>query len=817
MKTIDPWRDLRESLLRVEKPGRYVGGEFGATVKSGSGYLDVALSYPDLYEIGMSNLAVRQLYLCLNSLDSVRCERVFAPAPDFEQELRRRGVPLYSLESGRPLATFDIMGFSIGYELTLTNVLAILELGGIRALREKREHKDPIVIVGGPAVTNPVPYGTFADCVFVGEAEQWVQEAFPVMAELKSNGAAREDLLEFLLSQPAVWSPLKPTSTVKSVWTGFGQRAAPAPLPVPSIRTVQDHGVVEIMRGCPNGCRFCAAGVLYRPPRIKHPQEIFEEVSQQILACGYREITLSSLSSGDYPGLPEVVRFLNARFSSSGVSFSLPSLKMESFNVELLVELDVVRRSGLTFAIETPSPLWQQQINKRTSRSQVIDLLRTAKDRGWRTAKFYFMVGLPIVAPQDEAAVDEVDLIEDFLRDIRSETGLKLNVNVSTFVPKPHTPLQWAAQLSEDQALTKIMSLRRRLGGRGFKIRYHSPFQSFVEGVIARGDRRAGELVWAAYKRGARLDAWEDRMDRDSWRQVIDEAAWSVEQETCRARTHEERLPWQAVELGVKPEFLREEHRRVLTGRETVACKTGCEVQCGVCRRGVAPKLALPQAWTEQGARPPLADQRQTATLKGRVLFSFQKRGTAALLSHLDLMSCLERAFARAGYRLRFTEGYNPKPRIEFANPLALGIESRAEICAAEALNFDSPVSFEERLNRVLPDGVRVMRVKLLGDSGSRRKSPMSIFWGSDYLIEGDMLNGIAEHLAASESVLCCERRAGLRLRLQQTGERRGKIIKLVEGAIGADPLAQGVRVTRIQTLAVDQGGSVGSYFEVMV
>ena len=533
------------SCRRVEKPGRYVGGEFGSILRDGAA-LRVVLSYPDLYEIGMSNAAIRILYSLLNSIPDVSCERVFAPARDFEHELRTAGMPLTSLESCSPLVDFDVIGFSIGYELTLTNLLAILETGGVSLECGERGPRDPIVIAGGPAATNPAPLGLFVDAVFIGEAEGWAPSMFARLAGLKRRGAGRADLLEVLRHDPSVWYRGKPGEVRRAYWRGFAASQADARYPVPNMRIVQDHGTVEIMRGCPNACQFCHATVLYRPTRLKLPAVIAEEVRGLVEDAGYRQVTLSSLSSGDFSEIHGLVRSLNALYAKNKVSFSLPSLRVDSLSLGLLLEISEVRKSGLTFAVETARPEWQAAVRKEVTLEKTIAILREARARGWKAAKFYFMVGLPPSFDEDESSS-----IIEFLRAVRSATGMSLNVNVASYIPKPHTPWQRAAQLAEEPAQERIMAVRKGLAGDGFKIGFHAPILSLLEGIVSRGDERAGRLVLEAYRRGARLDAWEEHVRIDTWRQVIQDAGWDVLGETCRSRGVTEPLPWAGISLGL--------------------------------------------------------------------------------------------------------------------------------------------------------------------------------------------------------------------------------------------------------------------------
>ena len=847
-------RELRSLLSGVEKPGRYVGGEYGSLVREGLGLLRVVISYPDLYEIGMSNLAVHLIHRLLNSLPGVSCERVFAPAADFEAGLRARGRPLASLETGSPLHCFDIVGFSVGYELTFTNLLNILDLGGVAPRRSERGEGQPLVVAGGPAVTNPAPFGPFVDGVFIGEIEGEALALFERLAGLKRRGASRSDLAEQLQAEPYVWSAAKGAPARRVAWTGFGElgglasgsafgrapEAAPAvfqaPFPVPSLRTVQDHGVVEIMRGCPNGCRFCHAGNFYRPFRLKEPALIAREVDELVLGCGYRELTLASLSSGDYPGIAGLVRGLTRRHRRRHVSFALPSLRIDSLGLELLSEISAVRKSGLTFAVETPVEDWQRGLNKLAPLERTLQIMEEARARGWRAAKFYFMVGLPVAGGEEETPA-----IVDFLLEVRRRSRMELAANIGTFIPKPHTAFQWAGQLTEAQAVERIMPAKRELAGKGVKVRYHAPFLSLLEGLISRGDERVGDLVWRAFRLGARFDSWEDLVRRDLWRQVLGEAGWDVEAETCRPRDPESSLPWDGVRLGVSKAFLQKEYRRSLAGEQTGPCTASCMQPCGVCGGDSQPRAAvgpLPEGELEAdpmpAARPAPAAASPAAEAPRRVLFSFRKFGPAAFLGHLDVLGVLERAFLRAGYEPAFSQGFNPKPRLEFAHPLPLGVESEEEVAAITLLDFDDAGAFRKRLDGALPPGLRCAEVKALPAlrPQMRKPSPMAMYWGADYRIldegAGLLKNLGADGLGGVGWTVLEATAERLRVRVPASA-RPSNILKLLESAGCANPLASGLAVTREKCWAkpafsgakpvVDGGGgSEGgpvSYFEL--
>ncbi len=757
----------------MEKPGRYVGGEYGAVCKDSPGCLTVALSYPDLYEIGMSNSAVRIIYNLLNGLDGVSCERVFAPAPDFEAGLRSSGIPLYSLETGRPLSGFDLIGFSLGYELTFTNLLAILDLGGVPLRAEERSEGDPIVIAGGPAATNPAPFGPFVDCVFIGEAEGWAEEAFSRLAEMKRAGASRSDLLETLRHMPPIWHRGKKGGVRRSVWRGFSVSQARSGLPVPNIRTVQDHGTVEIMRGCPNVCRFCHATCFYRPARRKDPDVIMRETRELVRVSGYRHVTLSSLSSGEFDGIRELVERLNSMYARERVSFSLPSLHIDSLGLALLRQISQVRKSGLTFAVETPLSEWQEAVGKNVPLGKTIDILKEARGLGWRSAKLYFMVGLPVSFQMDESTP-----IIEFIQEIGKATGMTIHANVASFIPKPHTPFQRAAQLREAEALARIMTVKNSLRGGGFKIGYHAPMLSLLEGIVSRGDERAGCLVLEAYRKGARLDAWEEHLRSDLWREVIEGASWEVEKETCRPRGEDEELPWDAVDLNVT-------HGVTYEAGRSVGCPAG----------------------------PSRATREMSMGAPGRVLFSFSKTGKAALISHLDLMTVFERALARS-CRAVFTEGFNPKPRLEFASPLGLGIESDQEIAGVELEDWDSGERFAEGMNGALPDGLRVGKAeKMAVRPDGKKPSLMAAYWGSEYRISAFSTGWALDELLARLETESLEN-----ARIDRT--RDGAVLKLQAGPAAKSLLSiiraeSRVRLIRTRTFACGTENAPADYFEV--
>jgi len=841
---IVPEKDLYSLLSAVESPGRYVGGEFGARMAATDrkDFL-VALCFPDLYEIGMSNTAIKLLYSMINETPGCRAERVFAPGRDMEEALSAAAIPLYTLESGIPLSECDMVAFSVGYELAATTVLQVLHSGHVTLWTEERADGEPIVLAGGPGVTNPIPWAQFFDAVFVGEAETVFVSLLRELAGLRRQGAPREQLLKVIQESPHLWYRGRKTPVRRAIWSEFGRTPRELEIPVPNIRTVQDHGVVEIMRGCPQGCRFCSAGIYYRPYRMKSPELIEEEVSELIHRYGYREVTLSSLSSGDYAEIGPLFRRLNTKFGDQHVSFSLPSLRVNSFTLPLLEELSHVRRAGLTFAVETPDPEGQHGLNKLVPLEKTIEILREARERGWRVAKFYFMIGLPVTGGSDEKEI--VRYFDELARHVK----INLNVNIAAFVPKPHTPFQWAPQLTESEALDKIMYVRRELKHRGIKVGYQAPFQSLIEGVISRGDERAAQLIYEAFRGGSRLDAWEEFINRDAWRAALADAPWEVEREICRPTEAAERLPWDVVRIGVGKNALWREYERSKQGELTEQCAPECAVPCGVCNNQVAVNdLSGRQPAPEPKSPPAPANKNEAAALHTtatsldpneqyyRVIFSFSKKGKATFIPHLSLMGVFERACVRAGIPVKFSQGYNPKPRLQFAQPLSVGISSEDEIAALDLQKNIQPEMFCELINAALPSGLIVMRAANYHGmvDGKKNQSMMSLFWGGTYHVAvvsparsktaagGRDVSGRVEFVAARlrEAVGTYEIAVppdgtSLSVTLESRNGQVKGISKLLTELWGTSDWRGEIAVTRTNSFAQSGEGNRESYFDL--
>ena len=596
---------FEELLDKVQKPGRYIGKEFNETVKKeDASTVKIALAFPDLYEIGMSYLGFKILYEIINKKDDAFAERVFSPAVDMEKLMRERQMPVFSLETYRALNFFDIVGFTIQHELCYSNILNLLDLGQIPLKSKERKEDDPLIIAGGPGAFNAEPLSAFIDLFVIGEGEEIVGEIIEVYKRWKDKKQNRAVLLEELAQIEGIYVPsnyeityfkdgrVKSVTPKKEIYhsvikkqiiSDFDKASYPLSPIVPNIDVVHDRITLEIFRGCTRGCRFCQAGMIYRPVREKSVDTLVELAEKTLARTGYEEISLSSLSSSDYSEIEKLITRLVDRFEENGVGVSLPSLRIDSFSVALAQQVQRVRKTGLTLAPEVGTQRLRDVINKNVQEEDLHSSIRAAFERGWRKIKLYFMVGLPTESEEDmEGIVRLVSKVDRLGREI---TGRKVNINISisAFVPKPHTPFQWETQEERESLSKKIRYLKNRLNWRNVSFSYPDINRIYLEAVFARGDRRLGEVLEKAHFLGCKFDAWREHFNFEAWQQAFNESGFNMEFYANRARQEDEVLPWDHISCGIKKEYLLKEKGRALRGETTPDCRFENCTECGVC------------------------------------------------------------------------------------------------------------------------------------------------------------------------------------------------------------------------------------------
>lgn len=593
---------LEKLLPRIEKPGRYVGGELNTIHKKAGAYsVHFALAFPDVYEVGMSNLALAILYDVLNRREDTWAERVFAPWPDAQNRFREAAIPLYSLESRTPLWAFDIVGFSLAFELCYTNVLNMLNLGGVPIHSADRDERHPLVIAGGHCAFTPEPMAPFIDAFVIGEGEDIVHEI--VDAYRLQRSCSRRDLLRALAAIPGVYVPA--LYRVRNLDTGPPEPVDPLapvritrrwisdadslPFPekpvVPLVEVVHDRISIEVMRGCTRGCRFCQAGMITRPVRERSADKVLQLARQLVASTGHEEVSLVSLSTSDHSEVGDMVSRLIEEFGPCGVGVSLPSLRADQDCVELARQIQTVRKSGLTFAPEAGTQRLRDVINKGVTEADLFRAVDAAFQAGWRHIKLYFMIGLPTETDEDVLAIAE--LARAVLEIGRKRVGraVTVAVTVSGFVPKPHTPFQWRAQDSPEELQRKQNLLRSAVRDRAITLKFHDPRVSWVEGVLARGGRRVADAVEMAWRLGARFDAWDEYFSYERWQEAFRWAGVDPELTTGRVRGYHEPLPWDAIDTGVSKAYLRAEDKRAERGQRTPDCHMGPCTMCQACER----------------------------------------------------------------------------------------------------------------------------------------------------------------------------------------------------------------------------------------
>jgi radical SAM family uncharacterized protein/radical SAM-linked protein len=773
-----------EFVHRVEKPARYLGGEYGAVKKDWDGVqARICLAFPDVYDIGMSHLGFKILYKILNEDPRTLAERCYAPWVDMDKELRARGLPLVSLESARPLCDFDVVGFSLQFELTYTNILSMLELGRIPLLSSERGEDAPLVIAGGPVATHPEPLAAFLDAVVIGDGEERTTELALFWTKLAREGVPRADRLRAIAKLHGVYvpslyavevdpecglevvdRPLEPELALpirRNVVDDLNRFPFPHDGPVGGPEAIFDRMSIEIARGCTEGCRFCQAGMIYRPVRERDPEQIVDTLVKAVKESGYDGVSLTSLSTADYSCIAPLIQKVTDRLAPQKVSLGVSSLRAYGLEESVLDDMRRVRASGVTFAPEAGSQRMRDVVNKNVTEEQLMVTAERIFSRGWDGMKLYFMIGLPT---EEESDVREIVKVGKRAREIgkrvRKETQNagppRVTVSVSTHVPKPHTPFQWCAMDTEDRVLEKQRWLTEEAkAAKGVELRMHDSRTSWLEGVFARGDRKLGRVLLRAYQNGARFDSWEDQLRIDVW-----EEAFRAEGIDPRAYLGtipvSARLPWSHIDVGLEEGFLLREYRKALKSRLSPPCgkvagafthhtnledaeKDRRKLVCYDC--GIAcdlsamrserlvylrklgadkPRVPAPPARVarreddkdhqpaKNGAKKkgPAPPPRIVQGAARRTRFVYAKVGPMAFLSHLDLIRALPRSFRRIECPLYYTSGFHPKPDMAFSPALSLGVASLAEVVDVKLTVDVDPQELAAELTKASPEGL---------------------------------------------------------------------------------------------------------------
>ncbi len=764
-----------------QKPSRYIDNEINSLRKEAE--IKVALAFPDIYDIGMSHLGLRILYKIINDLPYASAERAFHPWLDMEVEMRHKGILLSSLETKRALKDFDVVGFSLQYELSYTTVLNMLNLGGIPIKSyDRAEGNWPLIIAGGPCTVNPLPMSPFIDAFLIGDGEEAVIEILETYRRWKKEGDGKRESVLKALSQiegmyvPLLCDKLKVESSELKVKRRYIESLDSSPYPeapiVPYAALVHDRVNIEVSRGCTMGCRFCQAGMIYRPLRERNPENVLKIAGNSLRNTGYEDVSFTSLSAGDYSCLLPLLKEFNSRFSDKKISLSLPSLRVAAVDRDILKEIKSVRKTGFTIAPEAATERLRNVINKDFTEEDYERSLNALFEEGWQNLKLYFMVGLPTETDEDILAIPE--MIMKALRIAKSHTGrhVKINVGVSPFVPKPHTPFQWHGQENIESIKRKMKYLKEIFRKKRFEFKGHREDMSFLEAVFARGDERLAPLIEKAWSLGCRLDAWGETFDFQKWTRAMEEIGINAAAYAEKTYGTDERLPWDIIDTGVNKDFLCKEYQKATTGEKTSDCRKVCHA-CGLkCKEQM------------QDTECRIQDKKIMHHASGvRIRVEFSKAGKLRFLSHLELVTAIFRTMRRAEIPLRYSQGFHPSPKVSFGPALGVGIAGIREYFDVEITPPFDIDYFIPSMNSVLPEGLKINDAVLISD---KEPSPSSFISRYEYEIICDDSAAAKRYLeqkleiAGVEDFSIMDNKT-VRLTLVDSKDKKDKKVKLSE------------------------------------